>query len=103
MRGWFASILLASACGSAPIAPVPDSGPRVDAGPPHDYFVPDHVLEISIEMSNADWDAMRMQTRDFFSLLVGADCLDEPFASPFTFFDATLTIDGETRAHVAIR
>jgi len=73
------------------------------AAPDVDYFMPDHVLEIAIEIPASDWDALRRQARDVFGTLGGADCLSEPFGSPFTYFDATVTVDGERREHVGLR
>jgi spore coat protein CotH len=73
------------------------------ADPPVDYFVADHVLEIELTLDPADWDALRRQNRDFFTTLGGADCLAEPFGSPFTYFEATVTVDGETRERVGVR
>jgi len=71
--------------------------------PPVDYFVPDHVLEVEVTLAPEDWDALRDESRDFFTTLGGADCLDAPFGSPFTYFEATVTVDGETRERVGVR
>lgn len=74
-----------------------------EAAPDVDYFVPDHVLEVEIEVSESNWDALRFQTRALFDILGGADCLADPFGSPFTYVDATVTVDGERREHVGLR
>ena len=66
-------------------------------------FGPDHVLEIAIEMAPADWDALRMQTRSDQDLFGRPDCLGSPFPSPFTWFPATATVDGELLEMVAVR
>lgn len=85
------ALATSSGCGS-------DSGP-----PPVDYFVPDHVLEIEITLDPADWDAARTETRTFFSTLFREDCLSEPFGSPFTYYDATVSVDGVVLEHVGVR
>lgn len=66
-------------------------------------FAPDRVLEIAITMAPADWDALRAQTRTGQDLLERPDCLGSPFPSPFTWFPATVTIDGEAIETVAVR
>jgi len=66
-------------------------------------FQPDHVLEISIDMAPADWDALRNQTRTEQDLFARPDCLGSPFPNPFTYFPATVTVDGELLDQVAVR
>lgn len=56
-------------------------------------YDPTHLVDVRIEMAAADWDALRNQTRDLFTLLTG-NCTSQPFPSPFTTFDATITVDG---------
>jgi hypothetical protein len=59
------------------------------------------VLEVEVEMDAAEWDALRFQTRNFVEMFSG-DCLAEPFGSPFSWFDASVAVDGRT-AEAAIR
>ncbi len=66
-------------------------------------FDPEHVLRVEIDIDPDDWDALRTQTRDAWELLSGEDCLSEPFGSPFTYFPATVTIDGEVFTNVGVR
>ncbi|HTM21712.1 MAG TPA: CotH kinase family protein [Kofleriaceae bacterium] len=85
-------------------------GGIADAGDPPDAYVdlsaplfePDHLLDIQIDLADADWDALRLQTRSIFDVL-GQSCLEEPPGSPFTYFPATVTIDGEELADVGVR
>lgn len=83
-----------------------DSGtppPPVDAGDPTaEIFKPDHLIEVRIEMAPADWDTMRNQTRDLFTLLAG-DCTSQPFPSPFTDFNAVATVDGKRLEQTTIK
>ena len=71
-----------------------------DADP---YFTLDHVLDVSIEIAPDDWDRLRGQTRTLADILVGADCLDSPADDIFTWFEATVTVDGETHTQVGVR
>ncbi len=65
-------------------------------------FAPDHLVEVAIELPGADWDALRAQTRTVISILAG-DCLSHPPESPFTWFPAKVTIDGEVAARAGVR
>jgi hypothetical protein len=71
-----------------------DAGQPVDAGDPSAVlFDPDHLVDVRIELPVTDWDTLRNQTRDLFTLLAG-DCTAQPFPSPFTTFESTVTVDG---------
>ncbi len=81
-----------------------DAGPDADGGPGEDdaLFAPDHLLEVEIVMADADWDELRAQTRTFFDIF-GGDCLADPFESPFTYFRADITVDGDEYPQVGLR
>ena len=82
----------------------PSSGQPADASDPGDpWFALDRVLDVNIEMAPADWDRLRAQTRTLIDILAGADCLDSPADEIFTWFEATVTVDGETRTQVGVR
>lgn len=66
-------------------------------------FPDDRVLELVIELDPADWDALRAETRTLGDTLVRADCLAEPFASPYTYRPARVTLDGWTADRVGLR
>ena len=75
-----------------------------DASHPSDpYFALDRVLDVSIEMASEDWERLRGQTRTLADILVGADCLDSPADDIFTWFEATVTVDGEVHTQVGVR
>jgi len=82
----------------------PDAGGEpdayVDLSAP--LFDPDRLLDIDIELAPADWDALRLQTRSIFDVL-GQSCLTAPAGSPFTYFPATVTIDGVEVTQVGVR
>ncbi|MYF91676.1 MAG: T9SS type A sorting domain-containing protein [Gemmatimonadetes bacterium] len=67
------------------------------------YFALDRVLDVSIEIAPEDWDRLRGQTRTLADILVGADCLDSPADDIFTWFEATVTVDGEILTQVGVR
>ena len=71
--------------------------------PSDPYFALDRVLDVSIEMASEDWDRLRAQTRTLADILVGADCLDSPADEIFTWFEATVTVDGESHTQVDVR
>lgn len=96
-----------SACGG-PDSEGPDGGAAADAQP--DAFVdltveafdPDHIIEIRIDLPEASWDDLRMQTRSVFDIF-GPPCLTQQFTSPFTWFEGDVTIDGTRIDRVAVR
>jgi hypothetical protein len=78
-------------------------GDQVDPDDPSSsLFTRDRALEVEIRMPEADWDALRAQSRDLFDLLSG-DCLAQPFPSPFTWFQGEVTVNGTTLTGVGIR
>ena len=86
-----------------PPAPSPDDA--AEAHPSDAYFAPDRVLDISIEIAVEDWDTLRHQTRTFEDLFAEIEeyGLSQPFASIYTWFGATVTVDGETHSDVGVR
>lgn len=76
------------------------------AGDPSDaYFALDRVLDVSIEIDSADWDTLRHQTRTLADVFTEIEAygLSRPFADIYTWFSATVTVDGETRTDVGVR
>lgn len=65
-------------------------------------FDPDRVLDIDIVMNSADWNALRNQVRDVWGTL-GPGCFDGPPISPYTFFPADVTIDGQLLPNSGVR
>jgi spore coat protein CotH len=82
-------LLVLAACGSG----APDPSAPV--------FDPTRVIEVEVEIAAADWDVLRAHSRTINDIF-GA-CLMEPFADPFTYFPATVTIDGRRMEQVGIR
>ena len=79
--------------------------PEQPEDPSDAYFAMDRVLEISVEIAEEDWDTLRHQTRTFDDLMAEIEKheLSRPFADIYTWFSATVTIDGETHAEVGVR
>ena len=88
----------------APTPPPTPEGPEV-VDPSDAYFAMDRVLEVSIEIAEEDWDTLRHQTRTFEDLMAEIEQynLSRPFADIYTWFSATVTIDGETYSNVGVR
>ncbi len=87
-------LLLASiACGS---------GSDVDPNESDALFDPEHIVEVEIEITDDDWDELRNETRPL-DILLGGDCLSSPFGSPFSYFPADVTVDGELFENVGVR
>ncbi len=96
------ALLAGCSCGTPSIGPA-DTGDTAAPDLSEWVYDPDHVLRVEIEIDPGDWDALRTQTRDAWELLSGEDCLSEPFGSPFTYFPATVTVDGEEFPNVGVR
>ena len=67
------------------------------------YYALDRVLQVDITLSPTGWDSLRGQSRTLADILGGADCLQAPADRIFSWFNATVTVDGETHTDVAVR
>ncbi|PKN47762.1 MAG: hypothetical protein CVU59_01615, partial [Deltaproteobacteria bacterium HGW-Deltaproteobacteria-17] len=61
----------------------------------------DRVLEVTLVMSPADWAALRAQPRPTDA--AKTTCSRQPTEPGYTYFPATITIDGLTVANVGVR
>lgn len=59
-----------------------------------------HELEVNLDSD--DWAVLREQERSYWDLF-GDGCMEGPFESPYTYFEATATYDGEPMGTVGIR
>jgi hypothetical protein len=73
------------------------------ADPADVLFDDDRIIEISIELNETDWNTLRHQTRSVFDVLMPPACMSAPFARPFTYFPATVTVDGRLLTKVGVR
>ena len=67
-----------------------------------DIFPADRVLDVQITVADKDWDTIRYQSRDFFSALHESRKVAPPEA-PYTYVDASITIDGVLFPNVGLR
>lgn len=95
-RGAFAGALVLACCACAT---VPRSGPSQVPF----RFERTHVVEVDIRLAPEAWDDLRSQHRCLFADFASDACAATHFPSPYTWKTATVTIDGETLARVAIR
>ncbi len=102
-----ACALVAAGCGDGGGGDAADAD--VDIGidaavgdPSEAVFDPTRLLVVEIDMAPADWDSLRFQHHDFLVAL-GPGCQNSPPPKPYTFFPATVTIDGEEVANVGVR
>ena len=67
-----------------------------------DIFPTDRVLDVQITIAEEDWDTIRHQSRTFGSAL-DVRRKSEPIESPYTYVDASVTIDGVSFPEVGLR
>ena len=85
--------------------PAPTHQDGADDHPSDAYFALERVLDISIEIAGEDWDTLRHQTRTLEDVIAEIEefGLSRPFADIYTWFPATVTVDGESHAGVGVR
>ena len=66
-------------------------------------FDPDRLVEVELEIARADWDALRVQELDVLGEIFSPTCGTAPWARPYTFFPATVTVDGQVFSNVGVR
>lgn len=99
----------ASVTGRATQGLLPDVAPvcpaaALPADPAALWFDPDRLLDVEITMARADWNVMRVQKRDLFTVFVTQTCGDAPWYDPYTFFHApSVVVDGQPLVDVGIR
>jgi hypothetical protein len=92
-----------AACGGDDAATDGDAG--VDAGPDaavdesEQLFPRDRVIDVTITLAPSDWDTLRNQQPGPAELT----CDSGPNPEAYTYFPATITIDGTTVANVGLR
>lgn len=76
----------------------------VGAGDESDLlYEPDRVLEIDITMDPAEWAELREQTQNPEDMKNDPGCGLEPWPSPYTWFSADITVDGQDFSNIGIR
>jgi len=99
------SVLSLLACTSTPEVGSPPAG-TVDSSTPDedaaDLFEPDVLHEVVVTLDPGDWAALRGQARTYYDLL-GERCFEGPWESPYTWFEADVSFDGEALGRVGVR
>ena len=67
-----------------------------------DLFPSDHILDVKITIDPKDWDTIRHQSQDFQTALA-ADRQDHLINSPYTYVQASVSINGVEFHQVGIR
>ncbi len=100
--------LLTAAC-QAPQQGVPvvtsppaDSGDTAAEDLSDPLFDPDHVLEIDLQLDADDWETIRHQRRNIVQEL-SEDCEPHQIESPYEYFPAQVTVDGQLIELVGLR
>jgi hypothetical protein len=65
-------------------------------------YDPEVLHELQVTIDPDDWDALRYQERSYYELL-GEGCLEAPWESPYTWFSAEVSFDGEDLGVVGVR
>lgn len=123
-RFFLVAAVVLAACGEAEDAALPDGGvvpvqadaslPAADAGQPaadagvspdesDRLFPQDRLIRVELELDPADWDSLRAETRTWEETLGKAECLAEPFESPFNYYPASVVVDGVRVERAAVR
>ena len=67
-----------------------------------DIFPRDRLLEVNITLADEDWDTLRYQSRNFFEALQPKRQFEE-VDSPYSYVEASVTIDGVAFPGVGLR
>ncbi len=96
---------MSAACGRPDAAAPNTPPPPASTAPAGDYYALDRVLDISIRIAPEDWDALRSQSRTLEDVFaeIAENRLSQPFADIYTWFQADVTVDGETHSGVGVR
>lgn len=97
-------VVAAVGCGddggaAEPDAEVPDAMVDAAVDPSEALFPRDRLLDVRITMAPADWDVLRNQEPG----PPEATCASQPGVEAYTYFRATIAIDGVTVADVGVR
>jgi len=103
---WLLHVLLGCQGGGIgePTVSAQDPGTSVPTAPqPDGPFDPDHVMVVDASLTDANWGALTQETRSFFDLVVGPECLEGPVENVFTWYPGEVTVDGATVPEVGFR
>ncbi len=66
-------------------------------------YDPQKLLQVSVQMDPQDYELMRQEETNWDERLALPDCGEAPWPSPYNWYSAQVTIDGETFENVGIR
>ena len=66
-------------------------------------FDPDRLLEIDVRIQEADWELLRFEELDVLGEILLPTCGTAPWADPYNFYPADVTVDGQTLTNVGVR
>ncbi len=66
--------------------------------PTEALFAADHVVQVEIDIPSEDWDALRSEGRSLVRAMI-----ERGYFYDYTYFDADVTIDGDTYEDVGVR
>ncbi|HEU5057015.1 MAG TPA: CotH kinase family protein [Kofleriaceae bacterium] len=93
-------LAVAAACGGGD----GDGGDRADGGTDvGDDVFGRELLEVRIDLDPDSWDQLRNQIKTRHSQYGRENCRDAPAPNPYTWFAATVTIDGEELPNTGVR
>ena len=87
---------------------VADAGFADDASVPvtdeaEELFRQDKILRVELEVSDDNWRTVRDGFREFYDILNGDDCMDEPFPTGFSTVEANVIVNGTRVDRVGLR
>ena len=100
--GLAAYLVLAGAGCTDGLDPSDGVDPDDPLDPTEELFDPDHVLMVELGVDPDDWDEIRYQHRNILEMFTG-ECQQGPAESPYTYVEATATLDGEVFDAIGIR
>ncbi|MFO0590401.1 MAG: CotH kinase family protein [Polyangiaceae bacterium] len=65
-------------------------------------YDPNHVIEVAVTMDPTDWEKLRSEANDLDAVL-GGDCLAGPKQSVYSYYPASVTVDGQAFSKVDVR
>ncbi|MBT3220693.1 MAG: hypothetical protein HN348_16525 [Proteobacteria bacterium] len=70
---------------------------------PDGRYDPDHLTVVQAQMTDEVWYDLTHETRLFYEIILGPDCLDEPIPNVFEWYPGNVAVDGENLSQVGFR
>ena len=72
-------------------------------GSPDGRYDPNHLTVVRAQLTEDNWYALTHETRLFYEIILGPDCLEEPIPNVFDWYPGNVSIDGEPLPTVGFR